>query len=171
MKKRIGTLKGKPIVEGGGSNIIKKNEVSINDIGSSSDSSNSNDDDISYFGINLNDKGDPSIYGILMRIFTLSKGVHFVSNPVKVFINGLIGTFDSNFFYEFGGNINDKSIYDNGIWYSIKEFLSKQDYPIEAFKPISKEDFYRTNYTQEEARKIAEDYYNYALQFAPSETQ
>ena len=50
MKKRIGTLKGKPIVEGGGSNIIKKNEISINDIGSS----DSNDGDISYFGLNVN---------------------------------------------------------------------------------------------------------------------
>lgn len=167
MKKRIGTLKGKPIVEGGGNNIIKENEININDIGSSS-GSNGNDDDISYFGFNLNDKGDPLIYETLMVIFTLSKGVHFVSNPAKVYINGLIGTFDSNSFYEFGGNINDKSIYDKGIWYSIKEFLSKQNFPIEAFKPISKEDFYRTNYTKEAAEKIAQDYYNYALQFAPS---
>lgn len=165
MKKRIGTLKGKPIVEGGGSNIIKKNEISINDIGSS----DSNDDDISYFGINVD--VDVNFYGILQIIFPLKKIAHFVRNPVNVSINGNMGTYDSSALYEFGGNINDKSIYNEGIWYSIKEYLLKLGVHIEIFKPISKEEFYRTNYTKEEAEKIAEDYYNYALQFAPSETK
>lgn len=168
MKKRIGTLKGKPIVEGGGSNIIKKNEISINDIGSSNDS---NDDNISYFGINIGINGD--FYSALQTIFPLKKTVHYISNPVNVRINGSLGTYDNSALYEFGGNINEKSIYSEGIWYSIKEYFSNSDLftviPIEVLKPISKEDFYRTNYTKEEAEKIAQDYYNYALQFAPSE--
>lgn len=70
---------------------------------------------------------------------------------------------------ECGGNIN-KNVYTDGNWISIKDYLLKTiRFNIEWLKPISKEDFYRTNYTQEEASKIAEDYYNYTLQFAPSE--
>ena len=164
MKKRIGTIKGKPIVEGGGSNIIKKNEISINDIGSSG-SSDSNDDNISYFGLGV---GDSINEGILMVIFPLKKGVHFISNPVNACI-GIGDTFDSSAFYEVGGNIDNKSIYSEGNWYSIKEYLEGNGFTMEILKPISKEDFYRTDYTQEEARKIAQDYYNHYLQNAPSE--
>ena len=40
---------------------------------------------------------------------------------------------------------------------------------MEILKPISKEDFYRIDYTKEEAEKINQDYYNHYLQSAPSE--
>lgn len=35
MKKRVGSYKGKPIVEGGGENVLTKNELSINSFGGS----------------------------------------------------------------------------------------------------------------------------------------
>lgn len=166
MKKRIGTLKGKPIVDGGGgSNIIKKNEISINDIGSSSDSSDSNDDDISYFGLNIS---SPSMHEMLITILPLSKVVDYRNNPVDIEIPA-ISYPDHSWFSEFGGNMNNKCAYINGNWVSLKEFCEFNTIPIELLKPISKEDFYRTNYTKEEAEKIAQDYYNHALQFAPSE--
>lgn len=166
MKKRIGTLKGKPIVEGGGSNIIKENEISINDIGSSNDSSDSNDDDISYFGASFT---EPSVHELLNQFFPLSKMVNYHSNPVKVEIPA-ISFPDSDYFHEFGGNINDKQAYYNGNWISIKDYLLEtRSFNVEWLKPISKEDFYRTDYTQEEARKLEQDYYNYTLQFTPSE--
>lgn len=149
----------------GGSNIIKKNEISINNIGSSSDS---NDDDISYFGLCIGDYTNTDFYNVLMVIFPLRKGVHFIKNPANTII-GLGDIFDSSAFYELGGNINNKSIYQKGIWYSIKELLSLFGFHIEQFKPISKEDFYRTDYTKEEAKEIEQDYYNYYLQNAPSE--
>ena len=169
MKKRIGTLKGKPIVEGGGSNIIKKNEISINDIGSSSDSSDStNDDDIQYFGFSSN--LDFSIYNLIFITFPLCKTVWFIRNSVEIQINNpVLGIPESKFFIEIGGNINNKSIYTNGNWYSIKEYFEVHELTMEILKPISKEDFYRIDYTQEEARKIAQDYYNHYLQSAPSE--
>lgn len=166
MKKRIGTLKGKPIVEGGGSNLIKKNEISINDIGSSSDSSNNNDD-ISYFGLGL--ASDINVK--ISSLFPFSKIVDFRNSPVNVEIPLISGFPDYNFFMECGGNIN-KNVYTNGNWISIKDYLLETiRFNIEWLKPISKEDFYRTDYTQEEARKLEQDYYNYTLQFAPSETE
>ena len=170
MKKRIGTIKGKPIVEGGGgSNIIKKNEISINDIGSSSDSSDStNDDDIQYFGVSSN--LDSSSYDLILFTFPLRKIGWFIRNPAEIHINDPnFGTPDSQFFIEIGGNINNKSIYTNGNWYSIKEYLEGNGLTMEILKPISKEDFYRIDYTQEEAEKIKQDYYNHYLQSAPSE--
>ena len=167
MKKRIGTIKGKPIVEGGGSNIIKKNEISINDIGSSG-SSDSNDDNISYFGVSSN--LDSPSYDLILFTFPLRKIVWFIRNPAEIGINDpIFGTPDSQFFIEIGGNINNKSIYSEGNWYSIKEYLEGKGFTMKILKPISKEDFYRTNYTQEEASKIAQDYYNHYLQNAPSE--
>lgn len=166
MKKRIGTLKGKPIVEGGGSNIIKENEININDIGSSSDS---NDDDISYFGlVGL----DPVSTDKVILLFPFNKIVDFRNSPVKVELPAISGYPDYDFFVECGGNINNKSIYTNGNWISIKDYLLEtMRLNVEWFKPISKEDFYRTDYTQEEARKIKQDYYDYVGQFAPSETE
>ena len=156
------------MLRGGGSNIIKENEININDIGSNSGSGDSSDDDISYFGISLGDSSSSETYKILMILFPLKKGVHYANIQANVSIN-TGSTFDSSCFYEFGGNINDKSIYENKIWYSIKEYLSDiYNTPIEVFKPISKEDFYRTNYTKEEAAKIEEEYYNYFSQNAPS---
>lgn len=166
MKKRIGTLKGKPIVEGGGSNIIKKNEININDIGNSS--SDSNDGDISYFGLNVNSY---EISALCVSIFPLRKIVDYRNNLVDVQIPNM-SIPDNSWFLEFGGNMNDKCAYLNGNWINLKELFESKigvsGMPIEVFKPISKEEFYRTNYTKEEAEKIAEDYYNYALQFAPS---
>lgn len=166
MKKRIGTLKGKPIVEGGGSNIIKENEININDIGSS-DSSNSNDDDISYFGLK---EPELNYADLFIRIFPLSKLIDYGNNPVNIEIPAM-GTRDFSYFCEFGGNINNKQIYLNGNWVSLKEVCEFDGIPIEILKPISKEDFYRTDYTQEEAEKIAQDYNNHYLQNAPSETK
>lgn len=167
MKKRIGTVKGKPIVEGGGSNLIKKNEISINDIGSSSDSSDSSDSDISYFGCK---PYESSLHEIFRLYFPLSKVVDFRDNPVIVEIPYTAYP-ENHYFMEFGGNINDKHVYYNGNWISLKEFIEKEGLSIEVLKPISKEDFYRTNYTQEEAEKINQDYYNHYLQNAPSETE
>ena len=165
MKKRIGTLKGKTIVEGGGSNIIKKNEVSINDIGSSSDG---NDDDISYFGFSSN--LDNNIADAISELFSSRKLVNFNNNPIIVYINSSQdGLPDFNGFYELGGNLNDKRMYGNGNWFNIKEVIKGLGFSTEIFKPISKEEFYRTNYTREEAAKIKEEYYNHFLQNAPSE--
>ena len=162
MKKRIGTLKGKPIVEGGGSNIIKKNEISIDDIGNSS--SDSNDDDISYFGSGID---EPSLNEIFRGYFPLSKIVDYRKNPVLVNIP-YFSFPDYNYLIEFGGNINAKQVYYNRNWISIKEVIEKEGLSIEILKPISKEDFYRIDYTQEEAAKIEQDYYNHYLQNAPS---
>ena len=165
MKKRIGTLKGKPIVEGGGSNIIKENEININDIGSSSDSSD--DDDISYFG--FSSTLDNNVADAISKLFSSRKLVNFNNNPVIVDINSTQdGLSDFNSFYELGGNLNDKRIYGNGNWFNIKEIIEGFGLSTEIFKPISKEEFYRTNYTREEAAKIKEEYKNHYLQNAPS---
>lgn len=95
--------------------------------------------------------------------------IDYYSNPVKVEIPAMSFP-DSNYFHEFGGNINDKQVYYNGNWISIKDYLLEtMSFNVEWLKPISKEDFYRTDYTQEEARKLKQDYYDYTLQFAPSE--
>lgn len=152
------------MLRGGESNILKKNEISINDIGSSSDS---NDDDISYFGlVGL----DPVNNDKVMLLFPFNKIVDFRNSPVKVVLPAISGYPDYDFFVECGGNINNKSIYTDGNWISIKDYLLEtMRLNVEWLKPISKEDFYRTNYTQEEARKIKQDYDNYAKQFAPSE--
>lgn len=168
MKKRIGTIKGKPIVEGGGSNIIKNNEISINDIGNSSDSGNNNDDNISYFGFSFT---NPETHKLLKQFFPLSKIVSYNSNSVRVEIPATTYP-DSHYFHEFGGNINDKQAYYNGNWLSLKEFInSTYNFDIEKLKPISKEEFYRTEYTVEEAEKIRQEYYDYMSQFAPSKTE
>lgn len=164
MKKRIGTLKGKPIVEGGGSNIIKENEININDIGSS----NNNDNDISYFGLGLT----PELNKIISPLFPFIKIVDFKDSPVNVEFPVITGYPDNGFFMECGGNISNKSLYTNENWISIKDCLLETiGFNIEWLKPISKEDFYRTNYTREEAAKIKEEYYNHYLQNAPSKTE
>lgn len=166
MKKRIGTLKGKPIVEGGGSNIIKENEININDIGSSSDS---NDDDISYFGIFT---PELTMTKLLINQFSLRKLVDYLEDTVIVSVNDDSASIpDMYYFYEVSGNINNKTIYTDGNWIGLKDYLEKFGLSLEIFKPISKEDFYRTNYTKEEAEKIAQEYYNHYLQNAPSETK
>ena len=105
-----------------------------------------------------------------MFIFPLSKLIYYGKNPVEI-ESPAMGSRDHSYFYEFGGNINDKQIYLNGNWVSLKEFCEFDRIPIEILKPISKEDFYRTDYTEEEAAKIEQDYYNHYLQNAPSETQ
>lgn len=162
MKKRIGTLKGKPIVEGGGSNIIKKNEININDIGNSS--SDSNDGDIQYFRCSLDSDHNHAMEGI----FPFTKMVDFRID--SVFVRIPIESWpDNRYFIEIGGNIDDKTIYIMNKWFSIKDLLSHEGFPIEILKPISKEDFYRTDYTQEEATKINQECDNYHSQFAPSE--
>ena len=76
---------------------------------------------------------------------------------------------DNSYFIEVGGNIDNKTMYTMNKWYSIKDLFSDTGLPIEILKPISKEDFYRTNYTQEEAIKINQECDNYHSQFAPSE--
>lgn len=105
-------------------------------------------------------------------IFPLTKIIDFRNNLVDVQIP-IIGYPDSSWFLEVGGNMNDKCVYINGNWVTLKELFENEfgsnGIHIEIFKPISKEDFYRTNYTQEEAEKIAQDYYNHYLQNAPSE--
>lgn len=61
-------------------------------------------------------------------------------------------------------------MYINEIWFSPKDlFVEGSPFTIEMLKPISKEDFYRTDYTKEEAAKIEENYRNHYLQNAPSE--
>ena len=164
MKKRIGTIKGKPIVEGGGSNIIKKNEISINDIGSSSGSSDNNDDNIQYFRCDLGS----DINRTIEWLFPFTKMVDFRTDSVLVTIP-IESWPDNHYFIEIGGNIDDKTIYFMNKWVSIKDLLSNEGLPIEILKPISKEDFYRTDYTQEEATKINQECDNYHSQFAPSE--
>lgn len=164
MKKRIGTLKGKPIVEGGGgSNIIKENEISINDIGSSS---NEGDDGILYFGCSDNEMSE-----IFMLTNSYRKLVEYGAIN-KVSINMVDGIPDHTaYFYEFGINPNSKTmfIYSKNKWMSPKELLEIYGVKLEYFKPISKYEFYRTEYTVEEAKKIKEEYYNHYLQNAPSE--
>ena len=157
------------MLRGGGSNIIKKNEISINDIGSNSGSSDSNNDDVSYFGFSSN--LDINIANAISMLFSLRKLVNFDNNPVEVLINSTLeGLPDSNGFYELGGNLKDKRMYGNGNWFNIKESIEGFGLSTEILKPISKEDFYRTNYTKEEAAKIKEEYYNHYLQNAPSGT-
>ena len=108
-------------------------------------------------------------HDLIFRTFPLGKTVWFIRNPVEIHINDPnFGTPESQFFIEIGGNINNKSIYINGNWYSIKEYFEVHELTMEILKPISKEDFYRIDYTQEEAEKIKQDYYNHYLQNAPS---
>ena len=167
MKKRIGTLKGKPIVEGGGNNIIKENEININDIGSNS-GGDSDDDGMLYFGS----------YIVIDMITSCSsrKLVDYRENDdgtlQEVSINGIIGVPDTNFYFvEFGMNPNLKTIYEGNKWLSPKELFEKYSFKLEYFKPISKEEFYRTEYTVEEAEKIKQEYKDYTSQFFPSETE
>lgn len=168
MKKRIGTLKGKPIVEGGGSNIIKENEININDIGSSN---NNDDDGIMYFGC--------TAYGIIDIIFSapIYKIIDYRTNDdgslKEVSFNAPYGIPDSSqWFSEFGVNPNIKNIYFNNKWQTIQDILQDLfNFKLEYFKPISKEEFYRTEYTVEEAEKIKQDYDDYVKQFAPSKTE
>ena len=157
MKKRIGTLKGKPIVEGGGSNIIKKNEISINDIGSSSDSGDGNDDDgMLYFGIPW--EFFTNIMGIENKV------VNYSSNNIEVNFPIVSGTPDNYFFLQSKINSNLDYIINNNI---IKASIILEHF--KKYKPISKEEFYRTEYTVEEAKKIEQEYKDYTSQFAPSE--
>lgn len=107
---------------------------------------------------------------MILSLFPFTKIVDFRNSPVCVEFPIISGYPDYDFFAECGGNINDKSIYSEGNWFSIKDYLLKTfRLNIEWLKPISKEDFYRTDYTQEEASKIEQDYEDYLLQFAPSE--
>lgn len=109
---------------------------------------------------------------MIAQLFPFIKIVDFKDSPVNVEFPIISGYPDNSFFMECGGNINNKSLYTNENWISIKDYLLETTgFNIEWLKPISKEDFYRTNYTQEEARKIKQDYHNYYLQFAPSETE
>ena len=158
------------MLRGGGSNIIKENEININDIGSSSGSDGSDDDDIQYFGFSSN--LDNNIADAISKLFSSRKLVNFNNNPVIVDINSSQdGLPDFNGFYELGGNLNDKRIYGNRNWFNIKETIEGLGFSTEIFKPISKEDFYRTDYTKEEAEKIQQDYRNHFLQNAPSKTE
>ena len=151
------------MLRGGGSNIIKKNEISINDIGSSS-GSDSNDDDISYFGCSLSS----DINRTIEWLFPFTKMVDFRTDSVLLTIP-IESWPDNHYFIEVGGNIDDKTIYIMNKWLSIKDIFSNEGIPIEILKPISKEDFYRTDYTQKEATKINQEYVNHHSQFAPSE--
>lgn len=156
------------MLRGGGSNIIKENEININDIGSSSNSGDSNDDGMLYFGSPIHiDIFMACPYKKIVDYREKNEGTMYC-----VSINGLIGTPDTNsYFFEFGLNPNLKTTYDENKWLSPKEFLEKWGFKLEYFKPISKEEFYRTEYTVEEAKKIKQEYKDYTLQFLPPETE
>lgn len=175
MKKRIGTLKGKPIVEGGGSNIIKENEININDIGSSSGSGDSSEDDgMLYFGGTYK-----NFYNYLLGTASYLKVVDYRTNNdgsiQGTYINVFYSTDSSKWFFEFGINPNKKNIYFNNKWLTFIDLFQEDEdisfLKLEYFKPISKEEFYRTEYTVEEADKIAQEYDDYTNQFAPSKTE
>lgn len=156
------------MLRGGGSNIIKENEININDIGSGSDSGDSGDDEMLYFG--------SYIFTDILTACSSRKVVDYRENDdgtiYGVSINGLIVIPDTNFYFcEFGINPNLKTTYDENKWLSTKELFEKYGAKLEYFKPISKEEFYRTEYTVEEAEKIKQEYNDYSNQFAPSETE
>lgn len=113
-----------------------------------------------YFGIpwefynKIND-----IFGIENKLVSYGSNI-MVNFPI------VGGVPDNYFFLQSKINLNLDYIINNNI---IKASIILEQ--LKKYKPISKEEFYRTEYTVEEAEQIRQEYEDYTNQFAPSETE
>lgn len=177
MKKRIGTLKGKPIVEGGGgSNIIKENEININDIGSNK---KEEEEKVWYFrDVFIYNEKYNTLGNFIASIFYFDKIKECSPYRIEIYPLIMSGTVDNIKIKEFsiGHNINNNDLFmvqktdSEIIKLSFKDHVNQSilDIGFSSFNsfikflnkyeiPISKEEFYRTDYTDDEFDKIMEE--------------
>lgn len=169
MKKKIGTLYGKPIVEGD-VNLVTTNETHINNLQSQS---NKEDNKVEYYRIygntDLLSMVSSTLPGLIKIVDKNKNRVNSISS------SGSTSTPDSKYYIEICCNppffvfISESNInkqldsYIDMLLFSVvgEDYMNNEISNIyrKQFKPITKEEFYNTNLTSEEITKNYNEIY------------